>query len=325
MPVFPLQNKKIWVAGHNGMVGSAVLRHLTAHYQSCEILTISRNALDLTDQAATNKWLAANKPDVVVLAAAHVGGIGANASEPADFIYKNLAIQNNVIHGAYLAGVEKLLFLGSSCIYPKMAKQPITEEALLTDALEPTNEPYAIAKIAGIKMCDAYRAQYGCDFISAMPCNLYGAGDYYDEHRAHVIPSLIMKLHTAKVQNATSVTLWGTGSPLREFLYVDDLAAGLVHLLENFSDKGPVNIGSGIEISIHDLAHKIAEIVGYDGAVTFDPSKPDGTPRKLMDSSRMNALGWQAKTALEDGLKQAYHDYLNRFDQSKSNASHKAA
>lgn len=316
MAQYSLQNKRIWVAGHNGLVGGAVCRYLRAHHGDCELLTILRRDLDLTNQTSTQNWLSVHKPDVVILAAAHVGGIGANANEPADFIHQNLAIQNNVIHGAYLAGVKKLLFLGSSCIYPKMAPQPIAEDSLLTAPLEPTNEPYAIAKIAGIKMCDSYRRQYGCDFISAMPCNLYGAGDYYDEERAHVIPAMIMKFHAAKMQNASAVKLWGTGAPLREFLYVDDLAGGLIHLLENFSGESPVNIGSGQEVSICDLAAIIAQIVGYSGEIRFDDTKPDGTPRKLMDSARMNALGWQAQTGLEDGLKQAYDDYLNRFHPS---------
>lgn len=320
MTAFPLLNKKIWVAGHNGMVGSAVQRYLNAHHANCEVMTAARTDLDLTDQKATYDWLMHQKPDAIVLAAAYVGGIGANKDEPADFIYKNLSIQNNVIHGAYLAGVQKLLFLGSSCIYPKAAQQPITENALLNGELEPTNEPYAIAKIAGIKMCDAYRTQYGCDFISAMPCNLYGAGDYYNESRSHVIPSLIMKIHSAKERGDEDVTLWGTGKPLREFLYVDDLAEALVMLMQGYSAAGPVNIGSGQEISINDLAHQIAEIVGYQGTINFDPAMPDGTPRKIMNSQRMNALGWNAKTGLAEGLKHAYHDFLNRLDQPEKYA-----
>ena len=307
---FVLQNKKIWVAGHNGMVGSALLRRLAA--ANCEILTVSRQDLDLRQQSAVDDWLAENKPDAVILAAAHVGGIKANNEYPADFLYNNLAIETNVIHGAYKAGVRKLLFLGSSCIYPRDAVQPITEEALLTAPLEPTNEWYAIAKIAGIKLCQAYRRQYGCDFIAAMPCNLYGPGDMYDVQRSHVIPALIMKLHEAKQAAQSSVTLWGTGTPLREFLYVDDLADALVSLLRQYSEEVHINVGSGNEISIKNLATEIASVVGYEGNIAFDPSKPDGTPRKLMDNSRLQATGWRAETALRAGLKEAYQDYLSR-------------
>lgn len=310
--MFSLKNKNIWVAGHKGLVGAAMVRRLEK--ENCEILTMPRSLLDLTNQTETERWIMEQKPDVIIMAAAHVGGIGANAAEPADFIYKNLTIQSHIIHGAYLAGVEKLLFLGSSCIYPKMAPQPIAEESLLTGSLEPTNDAYAIAKIAGIKMCDAYRAQYGCDFISAMPCNLYGQGDYYNKDRAHVIPALLMKLHEAAKNGAAAVNLWGTGTPLREFLYVDDLADGLVHLLRDFSGAGPVNIGSGQEISIADLAALIARIVGYEGGLMFDPAKPDGTPRKVLDSRRINETGWKPHTTLEQGLKLAYHDFLNRYE-----------
>lgn len=310
---FSLRNKRIWVAGHNGMVGAAIVRRLES--EQCEILSAPRESLDLRRQADVDVWVARNKPDVVVLAAARVGGIKANRDFPADFIYDNLIIEANVIHAAYGAGVQKLLFLGSSCIYPKLAPQPVREEALLTGELESTNEAYAVAKIAGIKMCDSYRKQYGCDFISAMPCNLYGPGDTYDENASHVIPALIMKMHAAKMQNFPAVALWGTGAPLREFMFVDDLADALVFLLERYRCEGPINVGSGHEISIAALAGEIAGVVGYGGKIVFDDSMPDGTPRKLMDSGRMASMGWKPATGLREGLRAAYADYLKRVEQ----------
>jgi len=308
---FDLTGKKIWVAGHRGMVGSAIVRSLAS--ENCEVITAGRDRVDLLDQAQTHKWIARNKPDAVFLAAAKVGGIYANDTYPAEFIYNNLMIESNIIHGSYLAGVEKLVFLGSSCIYPKMAQQPMKEEALLTGPLEATNEWYAIAKIAGIKMCQAYRRQYGCDFISAMPTNLYGPCDNYDEKDSHVIAALIQKAHRAKLAGDSSMELWGTGTPLREFLFVDDLAAALVFLLKNYSDEPHVNVGSGIEHTIKELAEHIAKTVGFEGEFTFDADKPDGTARKLMDSSRIESMGWKASTSLEDGLNATYQWYLDNY------------
>jgi GDP-L-fucose synthase len=306
-PDFDLNGKSIWIAGETGMVGRAMARRLKN--VECDILSAPRAGLDLTNQTQTYDWLAANKPDVIVMAAAKVGGIGANAAEPAAFLYENLAMAQNVIHGAYQAGVQKLLYLGSSCIYPKMAVQPITEDALLTGALEPTNEGYALAKIAGLKLCQFYRQQYGCDYIAAMPTNLYGTYDSFDVEKSHVIPALMMKIHQAKMMEEESVTLWGTGTPLREFLHVDDLADALVHLLGNYSEAWPINIGSGQEISIADLAMLLKNIIGYDGAIEFNPSKPNGTPRKLLDSSKINDLGWRAQTPLKRGLADVYEWY----------------
>ena len=308
---FSLRNKRVFVAGHNGMVGAVTVRRLQS--EGCEILTVEKSACDLRRQSDAESWMEMHRPEAVVLAAARVGGIKANKDFPADFLYDNLMIEANVIHAAYKTRVQKLLFLGSSCIYPKHAPQPIVEEALLTGALEETNEAYAIAKIAGIKLCQSYRRQHGCDFISAMPCNLYGVGDTYDAQRSHVIPALIMKLHAAK-DSRENVTLWGTGTPLREFLYVDDLADALVFLLKNYSGESPVNVGSGVEISIAGLAREIAVVTGYDGDIKFDPSMPDGTPRKLMDGGRINALGWRARTGLHEGLQSAYADYLKKVD-----------
>lgn len=304
---FSLRNKKVWVAGHRGMVGGALVRRLER--ENCEILT---NSLDLRRQDAVERWMAEHQPDAVVLAAARVGGIGANAAYPADFLYDNLMIEANIIHAAFQAGVEKLLFLGSSCIYPREAPQPISENTLLSGPLEPTNEWYAIAKIAGIKLCQAYRRQHGCRFIAAMPCNLYGPGDTYDEEKSHVIPALLLKMHRAGLMHQDHVKIWGTGKPLREFLYVDDLAEALVVLLEQYDQEQPVNVGSGQEISIAALAAMIADTVGYKGKLVSDPARPDGTPRKILDSSVMAGLGWQPLTSLEDGLAIAYHDYLQR-------------
>lgn len=305
---FALRNKRVFVAGHNGMVGAATVRRLQS--EDCDILTIPKTELDLRRQADVECWMAAQKPDAVVLAAARVGGIKANRDFPADFLYDNLMIEANIIHAAYKTGVEKLLFPGSSCIYPKHAAQPIAEGALLTGALEPTNDAYAVAKIAGIKLCQSYRRQYGCDFIAAMPCNLYGPGDTYDAGCSHVIPALMMKMHGAE----GDVTLWGTGAPLREFLYVDDLADALVFLLKNYSDESHINVGSGAEISIAGLSREIAAVTGFKGDIRFDPSMPDGTPRKLMDSGRINALGWRPRTPLREGLQKAYADYLKKVD-----------
>ncbi len=304
---FSLKEKRIWVAGHRGMVGGAILRRLAA--EECEILTIDRKDIDLRRQAEVEEWLAQVRPDVVVLAAARVGGIRANSDFPADFIYDNLAIETSVIHGAYKSGVKKLLFLGSSCIYPREAAPPLAEDALLSGALEPTNEWYALAKIVGVKLCQAYRRQYGCDFIAALPCNLYGPGDTYDDKRSHVIPALIMRMDRARREGMKSVTVWGSGRPLREFLYVDDLAEALVLLLLQYSGEKPVNIGSGREISISMLAEEIAKATGFSGELIFDSSFPDGTARKLLDSSRIHALGWRSRTSLRDGLIAAYSDY----------------
>ena len=308
MNKFDIEGKKIWVAGHRGMVGSAIVRRLAS--ENCEVITAGREQVDLLDQKQTHEWLAQNKPDAVFLAAAKVGGIWANDNFPAEFIYNNLVIESNIIHGSYLAGVEKLVFLGSSCIYPKMAQQPMKEEALLTGPLEPTNEWYAIAKIAGIKLCQAYRRQYGCDYISAMPTNLFGARDNYDEKGSHVVAALIQKAHRAKLAGDTSMELWGTGTPLREFLFVDDLADALVFLLKNYSDEPHINVGSGVEHTIKELADTIAKVVGFEGEFVFDTSKPDGTPRKLMDNVRLAELGWEASTSLEEGLEDAYQWYL---------------
>jgi GDP-L-fucose synthase len=312
--LYDFKGKTVWVAGETGMVGRAMLRALKG--QEVDIISAPHCDLDLTNQAQTYDWLAEHKPDVVVMAAAKVGGIGANAADPASFLQQNLAMTQNVIHGAYLAGVEKLLYLGSSCIYPRETTQPITEDALLSAPLEPTNEGYALAKITGVKMCQHYRAQYGRDFISAMPCNLYGEYDYFDAEKSHVIPAMILKFHQAKVSGADHVRLWGTGKPLREFLYVDDLAQGLVHLLQHYSDGKTINIGSGQEISIYDLAYKIKNVVGFEGDIIFDSAKPDGTPRKLLDNSRINALGWQAETSLDKGIQQAYEWYLSCAEQA---------
>lgn len=309
--IFSLEGKRIWVAGHRGMVGSAVVRRLKR--ENCEILTVDRGRVDLRRQADVEDWMAEAKPDVVFLAAATVGGIRANDSRPAEFLYDNLAIEANVIHGAYRTGARKLVFLGSSCIYPRLAPQPMTEDALLTGPLEPTNQWYAVAKIAGIKLCQAYRRQYGCDFISAMPTNLYGYGDNFDLEQGHVAAALLAKIHRAKVDGTDEVTLWGTGAPKREFLFVDDLADGLVFLLRHYSDEPHINVGSGQEISIRELADMLADIAGFKGVFRYDTTKPDGTPRKLMDNGRISALGWQAPTSLREGFEQAYHWYAEEL------------
>ncbi|HVV27188.1 MAG TPA: GDP-L-fucose synthase [Rhizomicrobium sp.] len=306
--VFSLAGKKAWVAGHKGMAGSAIVRRLAA--ENCTILTADRSDLDLLRQDAVEDWMASNKPDAVFLAAATVGGIMANASRPAEFLYDNLVIETNIIHAAHRVGVKKLLFLGSSCIYPKLAPQPMKEEALLTGPLEPTNEWYAIAKIAGIMLCRSYRKQYGDDFISAMPTNLFGRGDRYDLQQGHVVAALIMKIEAAKRTNSETVELWGTGTPRREFLYVDDMADALVFLMKNYSDESHVNVGTGTDMTILELAQTIARIVGWRGRFTFDPAKPDGTPRKVMDVSKLTGMGWTAKTPFNEAMEKTLQHYL---------------
>jgi GDP-L-fucose synthase len=301
------KSSKIYIAGHRGMVGSSILRALQAKGYSNFLLKTSAE-LDLRNQQAVANFFAVEKPDYVFLAAAKVGGIVANNTYRADFIYENMMIQSNVIHQAYLNGVKKLLFLGSSCIYPKLALQPLKEECLLTGLLEPTNEPYAIAKIAGIKMCDAYRAQYGCNFISVMPTNLYGPNDNYDLNNSHVLPALLRKFITAKNKGESAVTIWGTGSPLREFLHADDLAAACLFLMETHNESGLVNIGVGEDISIIDLAKMVKQIVGFEGDILTDTTKPDGTPRKLMDVSKLTNLGWKASIGLEEGINKVYEE-----------------
>ena len=303
-----MSKRRIWIAGHRGMVGSAIARLLREGDN--DILTVSRSDLDLRDQGAVSSWLLRNKPDVVVFAAAKVGGIFANNTLPADFIYDNLALETNVIHGAHLAGIDRLVFLGSSCIYPKDAPQPIKEEYLLTGPLEPTNEWYAIAKIAGIKLCQAYRKQHGRHYISIMPCNLYGPNDNFDLMSSHVMPALIRKFHEAKVAGHPEVTLWGSGAPLREFLHVDDLAAGVSFCMDNYDDYEHINCGAGFEISIRELAEFIRETIGYGGKIVLDSSKPDGTMRKIMDSSRLRDLGWKPKISLRHGIDSSYRWYL---------------
>jgi GDP-L-fucose synthase len=307
---FSKAKRRIWVAGHRGMVGSATVRRLAR--EEMEILTVDRQDVDLRDQPAVRQWVAQAKPDVIILAAAKVGGILANDSQPADFLFDNLTIETNVIHAAHLAGVDRLVFLGSSCIYPKFAPQPIKEEALLSGALEPTNEWYAIAKIAGIKMCQAYRRQHGRRYISIMPCNLYGSNDNFDLATSHVLPALIRKFHAAKAAGKKEVVIWGTGAPLREFLHVDDLADAVVFLMERYDAAEPINCGAGSDVSIRELAEIIGRIAGFEGALVFDTAKPDGTPRKLMDSSRLAALGWRPKISLEEGIREVYRWFAQR-------------
>lgn len=297
---YALAGKRIFVAGHRGMVGSAIVRRLES--ENCEILTAARSELDLTRQDQVENWFSEHRPQAVFLAAAKVGGILANDTYPADFLYENLIMEANVIRAAHDHGVEKLLFLGSSCIYPKLADQPMSEDALLTGPLESTNEWYAIAKISGIKLCQAYRMQFGDDFISAMPTNLYGTGDNYDLQSSHVLPALIRKVREAKLAEAKSILLWGSGKPLREFMHADDCADALVFLMRHYSDNQHVNVGSGHEVSIHELATLIANASGFGGEIELDPSKPDGTPRKLMDSTKLTALGWSPSISLEDGI-----------------------
>jgi GDP-L-fucose synthase len=306
------RDARIYVAGHRGLVGSAIWRELQRRGFS-HLIGRTHAELDLLDEAAVREFYTQEKPEYVVDAAAKVGGILANNQYPADFLFQNLQIQNNLIHGAYVAEVRKLLFLGSSCIYPRLAPQPLNEEYLLTGPLEPTNQWYAIAKIAGIKLCQACRRQYGCDFISVMPTNLYGPDDNYDLQNSHVLPALIRKFHEAKAASTPTVTCWGTGSPLREFLYVDDLARACVFLLENYSEEQFINIGSGWEVSVRELTETVKRIIGFAGDILWDTAKPDGMPRKLMDSSRLFALGWRPQVDLETGIRLAYDDFLKRF------------
>ncbi|TWI19931.1 GDP-L-fucose synthase family protein [Sphingobacterium siyangense] len=306
------KTSKIYVAGHRGMVGSAIVRELKSKGFNNFLLRSSAE-LDLRDSSKVAEFFETEGPDYVFLAAAKVGGIVANNNQRADFIYDNIMIQSNVIQESYRSGVKKLMFLGSSCIYPKLAPQPLKEEYLMTGLLEPTNEPYAIAKIAGIKMCDAYRAQYGCNFISVMPTNLYGPHDNYDLNNSHVLPAMLRKFIHAKKNKLPEVVIWGTGTPLREFLHADDLANACVYLMETYDEAGVINIGVGKDISILDLAHLVKEVVGYDGEIVLDRSKPDGTPRKLMDVSKLNALGWCANISLADGLRSVYNEVKDKF------------
>lgn len=312
--IYDLTGKKIWVAGHKGMVGRATVRRLQK--EDCTLLTVGRNELDLLDQAAVKAWLQENKPEIVVIAAAKVGGIHANSTYPAEFIYNNLMIAANIINAAKEVGTEKLLFLGSSCIYPRLSLQPIKEEYLLTGALEPTNEWYAIAKIAGIKLCQAYKRQYGCDFISAMPTNLYGPFDNYDPLNSHVVAAMIAKAHKAKMDGDKEMILWGTGTPRREFLYVDDCADAIVFLLKHYSGEEFFNIGCGEDISIGDFAREVAEVVGFQGKFVFDTTKPDGMPQKLLDMSKTHALGWKTQTPMRKGLEVSYQWYLDNIVKS---------
>jgi GDP-L-fucose synthase len=308
MTEYSLHGKRIWVAGHHGMVGGALVRRLKS--EDCEVLLASRSDADLRRQAEVENWLSVAKPDAIFLSAAKVGGIMANDTYPADFLYDNLMIAANIVHAAHRTGVQKLLFLGSSCIYPKMARQPITEDSLLTGPLEPTNEWYAIAKIAGLKLCQAYRRQYGDMFVSAMPTNLYGPFDNYDLETSHVIPALLRKAHEAKLSGAASMTIWGTGAPLREFLHVDDCADALVFLMKVYDADEHINVGSGVDVTIRELAETVAEVVGFAGTIETDPTKPDGTPRKLMSADRLRALGWTPRIDLKAGLAQAYRWWL---------------
>jgi GDP-L-fucose synthase len=307
------QSDKIYIAGHRGMVGSAIHRNLVAAGFT-NFVSRTSSELDLRNQQAVLDFFNAEKPDYVFLAAAKVGGIMANSTYRADFLYENLQIQNNIIHSAYLTKVEKLMFLGSSCIYPKFAEQPISEDSLLTGKLEETNEPYAIAKIAGIKMCEAYRDQYGCNFISVMPTNLYGPNDNYDLNNSHVLPAMIRKFHEAKESNAAAVELWGTGKPMREFLHADDLADACVYLMQNYHESSLVNIGTGVDVTIKELAETIQEIVGYEGEINWNTEKPDGTPRKLMNVSKLHNLGWQHTINLKEGIKRVYGEYKNNVN-----------
>lgn len=308
---FHLEGKKIWVAGHCGMVGSAIVRRLGD--ENVEILTTDRSRVDLRSQSQVENWMSANKPDVVFIAAAKVGGILANSKYPADFLYDNLMIEANIIHSAFKTEIEKLLFLGSSCIYPKLAPQPMTEDALLTGPLEPTNEWYAVAKIAGIKLCQAYRQQHGCDFVSAMPTNLYGPGDNFNLETSHVVPALIRKAHDAQKMGHSEIKIWGTGTPRREFLHVDDAADAMVFLVKHYSDERHINVGTGADVSIADLVDAICKVVGYQGSKVYDSTKPDGAPRKLMDVNRLTEMGWTAQIGLIEGLSDAYQWYLNNL------------
>jgi GDP-L-fucose synthase len=305
--LFSLKGRRVFVAGHKGMAGGAILRRLSS--EDCEILVAHRDDVDLSRQSETEEWITEHKPDVVFVAAAKVGGILANSKRPAEFLYENLAIETNLIHAAYRVGVKKLLFLGSSCIYPRNAPQPMREEMLLTGSLEPTNEAYAIAKIAGMKMCESYRRQYGCDFISAMPTNLYGYGDRYDLTEGHVAAAMIMKIHAAKLSGSPTLEIWGTGTARREFLFSEDLADGCVHMMKHYSDTQFLNLGTGNDITIRELAETVADIAGWRGDFVYDPLKPDGMPRKVMDVSKLRALGWTAKTPFREGMRKAYECY----------------
>lgn len=307
------KNAKTYIAGHRGMVGSAIQRKLEKEGYT-NLLTADSKQLDLRSQAETEAFFYKEKPDYVFVAAAKVGGIVANNTYRAEFLYDNVMIEANVIHAAWKFGVEKLMFLGSSCIYPKMAPQPLKEEYLLTGLLEPTNEPYAIAKIAGIKLCDAYRAQYGCNFVSVMPTNLYGPNDNYHPQNSHVLPAMIRRFHEARQEGLQSVSIWGTGTPLREFLHTDDLADACFFLMQHYNEPGFVNIGTGVDLSILELAELVAKITGYDGQILTDPSKPDGTPRKLMDVSKLNGMGWKAKIGLEEGIRSVYDSWREKVD-----------
>jgi GDP-L-fucose synthase len=304
-----LAGRRVWVAGHRGMVGAALVRRLKQ--EDCEILTVDRQEVDLTKQEAVERWMLEIRPQAVFLAAAKVGGILANDSYPAEFLYENLMLEANIIHAAWKADVEKLVFLGSSCIYPKCAPQPVPEEALLTGPLEPTNEWYAIAKIAGIKLVQAYRKQHGCDFISAMPTNLYGPGDNYDLETSHVLPALIRKTHEAKVRGDREMPIWGSGTPRREFLHADDCADALAHIMRTYSEVEHINVGSGEDLSILELARLVCEVVGFNGEIAHDLAMPDGTPRKLLDSKKMRALGWRPRIPLRDGIANAYRSFLD--------------
>ena len=311
---FDLRGKRVFVAGHRGMVGAALVRRLSS--EGVELLTVPRSEVDLRDQAQVADWFARKRPQAVFLAAAKVGGIVANNTLRAEFIYDNLILATNVIHAAHQNGVEKLMFLGSSCIYPRLAAQPLREDSMLTGPLEVTNEPYAIAKIAGIKLVEAYRSQYGSDFINVMPTNLYGPGDNYHPEYSHVVAALIRRFHEAKVSGSPNVVVWGTGTPRREFLYVDDLADACIHLMKSYSSDELVNIGTGEDVTIAEFARVVAGVVGYTGTIGYDPSRPDGTPQKLLDVSRLAKLGWKASTSLKDGLKLAYQAYLNETKQA---------
>lgn len=315
MENFRLDGRRVWIAGHSGMVGTALMRRLGR--EDCELVTVSHGELDLRRQADVEAWMAEARPDAAIVAAATVGGIMANDSRPAEFIYDNMMIAGNIVHSAWRTGMSKLLYLGSSCIYPREAAQPMAEDALLTGPLEPTNQWYAMAKIGGIKLCQAFRRQYGCDYIAAMPTNLYGPGDNFNLESSHVIPALMRKAHEAKDAGEPSMTVWGSGAPMREFLYVDDLADALVFLLQNYSGEDHVNVGTGTDVTIRELAETICRVVGFEGELRFDASKPDGMPRKLLDVGRLNAMGWRHETDLETGLGRAYDWFVRNRQQAR--------
>lgn len=308
---FSLEGRRVWVAGHRGMVGAALVRRLAR--ERCEVLTIDRQQLDLRRQSDVERWMSSTRPDVIILAAAKVGGIIGNSSKPAEFLYDNLAMQTNVIESAFKINVQKLLFLGSSCIYPRLADQPIAESSLLTGQLEPTNQWYAIAKIAGLKQCQAYREQYACDFISVMPTNLYGPGDNFDLETSHVLPALLRRFHDAKLSGERTVVVWGTGTPRREFLFVDDCADALIFLLQSYSEAETINVGTGVDVTIAELAQLVADIVGYHGDIVFDSTRPDGTPRKLLNVERLKQCGWRAQTDLRFGIEATYTWYCEHL------------